>query len=80
MRVPGVALAFALRATADKALTRPTNYVFPSTTALSRRRTSEHIRKFWNPRMRKAIFAYLDAGGAKLESKFAKQSSVSKSA
>jgi formate dehydrogenase subunit delta len=25
---------------------------------------SEHIAKFWDPRMRAAIFAYLDAGGA----------------
>ncbi len=28
--------------------------------------TAEHIRKFWDPRMRKMIFAYLDAGGAEL--------------
>jgi formate dehydrogenase subunit delta len=28
---------------------------------------SEHIRKFWNPGMRKAIFAHLDAGGAGLD-------------
>jgi formate dehydrogenase subunit delta len=25
--------------------------------------TADHIRKFWDPRMRKAIFAHLDAGG-----------------
>jgi formate dehydrogenase subunit delta len=25
--------------------------------------TADHIRKFWEPRMRKAIFAHLDAGG-----------------
>jgi len=25
---------------------------------------AEHIRKFWDPRMRKSIFAHLDAGGA----------------
>jgi formate dehydrogenase subunit delta len=25
---------------------------------------AEHIRKFWDPRMRSAILAYLDAGGA----------------
>lgn len=24
---------------------------------------ADHIRKFWDPRMRQAIFAYLDAGG-----------------
>ena len=27
---------------------------------------AEHIRKFWEPRMRQAIFAHLDAGGAGL--------------
>jgi formate dehydrogenase subunit delta len=27
---------------------------------------AEHIRKFWDPRMRKAILAHLDAGGAGL--------------
>jgi formate dehydrogenase subunit delta len=27
----------------------------------------EHIRKFWDPRMRKAIFVHLDAGGAGLD-------------
>ncbi|MBS0532859.1 MAG: formate dehydrogenase subunit delta [Proteobacteria bacterium] len=26
-----------------------------------------HIRKFWDPRMRAAIFAHLDAGGAGLD-------------
>jgi formate dehydrogenase subunit delta len=26
-----------------------------------------HIRKFWDPRMRRAIFAHLDAGGAGLD-------------
>jgi len=26
-----------------------------------------HIRKFWEPRMRKAIYARLDAGGAGLD-------------
>jgi len=25
--------------------------------------TADHIRKFWDPRMRKTIFAHLDAGG-----------------
>ena len=25
--------------------------------------TADHIKKFWDPRMRKAIFAYMDAGG-----------------
>ena len=28
---------------------------------------AEHIQKFWDPRMRKAIFAHLDAGGAGLD-------------
>jgi formate dehydrogenase subunit delta len=28
---------------------------------------AEHIRKFWDPRMRKAIFAHLDAGGIGLD-------------
>ena len=28
---------------------------------------SEHIRKFWDPRMRKQIFAHLDTGGAGLD-------------
>jgi len=28
---------------------------------------AEHIRKFWDPRMRKGIFAHLDAGGAGLD-------------
>ena len=27
----------------------------------------DHILKFWDPRMRKAIFAHLDAGGAGLD-------------
>ena len=31
--------------------------------------TAEHIRKFWDPRMRKIIFAHLDAGGAELDPK-----------
>ena len=26
-----------------------------------------HIKKFWDPRMKRAIFAHLDAGGAGLE-------------
>jgi formate dehydrogenase subunit delta len=25
---------------------------------------ADHIRKFWDPRMRKGIYAHLDAGGA----------------
>jgi formate dehydrogenase subunit delta len=29
---------------------------------------AEHIRKFWDPRMRKAILAHLAAGGAGLDS------------
>jgi formate dehydrogenase subunit delta len=28
---------------------------------------AEHIRKFWDPRMKRAIFTHLDAGGAGLE-------------
>ncbi len=28
---------------------------------------ADHIRKFWEPRMRGAIFAYLEAGGAGLD-------------
>ena len=28
---------------------------------------AEHIRKFWDPRMRTSIFAHLDAGGAGLD-------------
>jgi formate dehydrogenase subunit delta len=29
--------------------------------------TAEHIKKFWDPRMRNAIFAHLDTGGAGLD-------------
>jgi formate dehydrogenase subunit delta len=28
---------------------------------------ADHIRKFWDPRMRKGIYAHLDAGGAGLD-------------
>jgi formate dehydrogenase subunit delta len=28
---------------------------------------ASHIRKFWDPRMRRAIFAFLDAGGEGLD-------------
>jgi formate dehydrogenase subunit delta len=28
---------------------------------------AEHITKFWDPRMRRAIVAYLDAGGSGLD-------------
>jgi formate dehydrogenase subunit delta len=28
---------------------------------------ADHIHKFWDPRMRKAIFAHLDDGGAGLD-------------
>ena len=28
---------------------------------------AEHIRKFWEPRMRNAILAHLDAGGAGID-------------
>lgn len=30
-------------------------------------RIAEHITKFWDPRMRRAIVAHLDAGGAGLD-------------
>jgi formate dehydrogenase subunit delta len=29
--------------------------------------TAEHIRKFWDPRMRAAVFAHLDSGGGGLD-------------
>ena len=29
--------------------------------------TAEHLTKFWDPRMRAAIIAYLDAGGVGLD-------------
>ena len=29
--------------------------------------TADHIRKFWDPRMRAQIYAYLEAGGAGLD-------------
>jgi formate dehydrogenase subunit delta len=29
--------------------------------------TADHIKKFWDPRMRAAIFAHLDAGGEGLD-------------
>ena len=29
--------------------------------------TAEHIKKVWDPRMRTAIFAYLDADGSRLD-------------
>jgi formate dehydrogenase subunit delta len=29
--------------------------------------TADHIKKFWDPRMKKAIFVHLDAGGAGLD-------------
>jgi len=29
--------------------------------------TAEHIKKFWDPRMRAAIFAHLDSGGGGLD-------------
>jgi len=28
---------------------------------------ADHIKKFWDPRMHKAIFAYIDAGGDGLD-------------
>ena len=30
---------------------------------------ADHIKKFWDPRMRAAIFAYIDAGGQGLDPK-----------
>lgn len=27
---------------------------------------ADHLRKFWEPRMRRQLFAYIDAGGAGL--------------
>lgn len=30
-------------------------------------RTADHLRKYWDPRMRAAIVAHLQAGGAGLE-------------
>ncbi len=29
--------------------------------------TADHIKKFWDPRMRAAIFAHLEAGGSGLD-------------
>ena len=29
--------------------------------------TAEHIKKFWDPRMRKQIFVHIDAGGSGLD-------------
>jgi len=29
--------------------------------------TADHIKKFWDPRMREAIFAHLQAGGSGLD-------------
>lgn len=29
--------------------------------------TADHLKKFWDPRMRKAIIAYVDSGGAGLQ-------------
>ena len=40
---------------------------FASQGEAGRRRTAEHIEKFWDPRMRAAILAYLDKGGAGLD-------------
>ncbi len=31
------------------------------------KKTAEHLRKFWDPRMREAIIAHLDAGDAGLD-------------
>ncbi len=32
-------------------------------TATAPEKIAEHIKKFWDPRMRQAIIAYIDAGG-----------------
>jgi len=37
--------------------------------ATAAEKTAEHLKKFWDPRMRKGIIADLDAGGAGLEPK-----------
>lgn len=37
----------------------------PSATAAAG--VADHIQKFWDPRMRKGIFAHLDAGGEGLD-------------
>ena len=37
---------------------------------------AEHIKKFWDPRMRAAIFAHLDAGGAGLDPMSARRSNA----
>jgi formate dehydrogenase subunit delta len=34
--------------------------------ATASEKIAEHLRKFWDPRMRKSIVAHLDAGGAGL--------------
>jgi formate dehydrogenase subunit delta len=36
---------------------------------------ANHIKKFWDPRMRTAIFAYIDAGGDGLDPRSRKRSS-----
>jgi formate dehydrogenase subunit delta len=36
-------------------------------TATASAKIAEHIAKFWDPRMRRAIVAHLDAGGAGLD-------------
>jgi formate dehydrogenase subunit delta len=41
---------------------------------------AEHIRKFWDPRMRKGILAHLDAGGAGLDPNVREAIAVLKSA
>lgn len=40
--------------------------------------TAEHISKFWEPRMRVALFAHLDKGGAGLDPTILKAASVIK--
>jgi formate dehydrogenase subunit delta len=39
---------------------------------------ADHIRKFWDPRMRSAILAHLDAGGTGLDPDVAKAVEVLK--
>ena len=37
--------------------------------ATASEKTAEHLKKFWDPRMRKEIIAHMDAGGAGFDPK-----------
>src|SRR5215813_5868640 len=37
--------------------------------ATASEKTAEHLKKFWDPRMRKEIIAHMDVGGAGLDPK-----------